>query len=169
MARCRPQSSGTEVRSWLGTVVGLCVGIDLAGVEHRPLGVAILHGRRLVVLERALGDEEVLGWVGAVGPRGKLAINGSLTRPCGRCCLDDDCRCRVDPGMRNRSSERELVRRGPILATNLVKVPARRDERIADLLWGRGQSPLEVYPHATLRMLGLPCAGKQTVAGRWRI
>ena len=57
------------------------------------------------------------------GRWGTVAINAPLTRPLGRCCLDDDCRCRQDPGTRSRELERELGRMGvPTLATAIIKV-----------------------------------------------
>jgi predicted nuclease with RNAse H fold len=57
----------------------------------------------------------------------------------------------------------------PILATALIKVLARRGARVAALLRARGWEPLEVYPFATLRLLGLPTEGKRTQLGRRRI
>jgi predicted nuclease with RNAse H fold len=57
----------------------------------------------------------------------------------------------------------------PTLATALIKVLARRGSRIAAALRALGYEPLEVYPFATLRLLGLPTAGKKTPAGRRRI
>jgi uncharacterized protein len=54
-------------------------------------------------------------------------------------------------------------------ATALLKVLARRGERIAAALQLSGCRPLEVYPFATLRLLGLPTAGKKTPLGRRRI
>ena len=57
----------------------------------------------------------------------------------------------------------------PTLATALIKVLARRGERIAAALAELGYQPLEVYPFATLRLLGLPWRGKKTPDGRRRI
>ncbi len=149
---------------------GICVGIDLAGVEHRETGVAILRGGRLELLTTAGDDAEVLALARSAGRWGTVAINAPLTRPMGRCCLDDDCQCRTDPGTRSRQLERELARMGiPTLATALIKVLARRGERIAAALAEMGYQPLEVYPFATLRLLGLPWRGKKTLAGRRRI
>jgi uncharacterized protein len=149
---------------------GICVGIDLAGVEYRETGVAIVRGGRLERLVSAGDDAEILALALAAGRYGTVAINAPLTRPIGRCCLDDDCRCRTDPGTRSRQLERELGRMGiPTLATALLKVLARRGERIAAALVELGYQPLEVYPFATLRLLGLPCQGKKTPAGRRRI
>ena len=148
----------------------VCVGIDLAGVEHRETGAAILRGGRLDTLARLGSDEEILALVAAAGADSTVAINVPLTRPRGRCCLDDDCACRTDPGTRSRQSERELLRMGvPILATALIKVLARRGARVAALLRACGWDPLEVYPFATLRLLGLPTEGKRTQLGRRRI
>ncbi len=59
--------------------------------------------------------------------------------------------------------------RVPILATALIKVLARRGERLAGMLREAGWEPLEVYPFATLRLLGLPTEGKRTQLGRRRI
>jgi predicted nuclease with RNAse H fold len=146
------------------------VGIDLAGVPHRETGVAILRGGRLDLLTKAGGDEEILAFARMAGRWGTVAINAPLTRPLGRCCLDDDCRCRTDPGTRSRALERELARMGvPALATALLKVLARRGARLASALRDEGREPLEVYPFATLKLLGLPWRDKRTPAGRRRI
>ncbi|QDV38231.1 DUF429 domain-containing protein [Tautonia plasticadhaerens] len=147
-----------------------CVGIDLAGVERRETGVAVLVDGRLELLTSAGPDAEILALATLAGPGGTVAINSPLTRPLGRCCLEDDCPCRDDPGTRSRQLERELARmRVPALATALLKVLARRGERIATAMRGAGIEPIEVYPYATLRLLGLPTAGKKTADGRRRI
>jgi predicted nuclease with RNAse H fold len=146
------------------------VGIDLAGVEYRDTGVAILRGGRLELLASAADDAKIISFARAAGRWGTVAINAPLTRPLGRCCLDDDCRCRTDPGTRSRQLERELAHMGiPTLATALIKILARRGARIAAALTELGYQPLEVYPFATLRLLGLPCQGKRTPEGRRRI
>jgi predicted nuclease with RNAse H fold len=132
--------------------------------------VAILRGGRLEHLTSAGEDDEILSLARQAGRWGTVAINAPLTRPLGRCCLDDDCPCRTDPGTRSRQLERDLARMGiPTLATGLIKVLARRGERIATAVRGLGHEPLEVYPFATLRLLGLPWRGKKTLAGRRRI
>ena len=147
-----------------------CLGLDLAGVEHRETGVALLRDGRLELLTSAAADAELLEFASLAGPGATVAINAPLTRPRGRCCLDDDCRCRHDPGTRSRQIERDLLRlRVPILATALIKVLARRGIRLAEALRRAGWEPLEVYPYATLRLLGLPTAGKRTPLGRRRI
>ena len=155
------------VPKWAGVV---CVGIDLAGVPHRETGIAVLTDRHLDLLTSAGSDEEILALAALAGPVGTVAINAPLSRPRGRCCLDDDCACRVDPGTRSREIERQLLRmRVPILATTLIKVLARRGICLAAKLRQAGWGPLEVYPYATLRLLGLPTAGKRTPFGRERI
>lgn len=148
----------------------VCVGIDLAGVEHRETGVAILRDGRLELLTSAGTDVEVMRLATSAGRWATLAINAPLTRPLGRCCLDDECPCRHDPGTRSRQLERELARMGiPTLATALIKVLARRGRRISLALRVAGFDPLEVYPYATLRLLGLPSEGKRTPASRRKI
>jgi predicted nuclease with RNAse H fold len=54
----------------------------------------------------------------------------------------------------------------PALATALIKVLARRGARLASALREQGHEPLEVYPFATLKLLGLPWRGKRTTQGR---
>jgi predicted nuclease with RNAse H fold len=148
----------------------VCIGIDLAGVERRETGIAIMRDGRLTLLKSAGSDEEILLQVAAEGPDAAVSINAPLTIPRGRCCLDDDCPCRYDPGTRSRELERELLHMGvPILATGLIKVLARRGARLAAHLCDAGWTPLEVYPFATLRLLGLPTKGKRTRDGRRQI
>lgn len=116
-----------------GAGASVCLGTDLAGVEHRETGIALLRAGRLELLTRASTDAEILAIAAAAGPRAAIAINAPLNRPRGRCCLDDDCPCRDDPGTRSREAERELGRlRVPTLATALIKVLGRR--RIHDAL-----------------------------------
>ena len=149
---------------------GVCVGIDLAGVPGGQTGVAVLRAGRLESLATLYEDPAILAAAAGAGRWGTIAINAPLTRPLGRCCLDDDCRCRYEPGTRSRALERELASRGvPTPATALLKVLARRGERIAAALRMRGHEPIEVYPFATLKLLGHPWRGKKTVAGRRKI
>ena len=139
-------------------------------MEHRETGIAVLRGGRLELLTTAATDAEILELAALAGPGGTVAINAPLTLPRGRCCLRDECACRYDPGTRSREIERELLRmRVPILATALIKVLARRGYRLAAALREAGWAPLEVYPYASLRLLGLPTEGKRTQLGRRRI
>ena len=148
----------------------ICIGIDLAGVAHRETGVAVLRDGRLDRLTAAAGDDEILALTALAGGPDAVAINAPLTLPRGRCCLADDCPCRHDPGTRSREIERELLHmRVPILATALIKVLARRGIALAAAFRAAGIEPLEVYPFATLRLMGLPTAGKRTRLGRARI
>ena len=149
---------------------GVSVGIDLAGVPRRETGIAVLRDGRLDLLTSAFGDDQILALATCMDHDACVAINAPLGRPRGRCCLDDACACRYDPGTRSRESERELLHLGvPILATALIKVLARRGYALGTALRGAGWEPLEVYPYATLRLLGLPCRGKRTRLGRQRI
>ena len=112
-------------------------------------------------------DETIVSLAHSLGPRTVVAVNAPLTLPRGRCCLDDDCRCRHDPGTRSREIERALGReRVPTLATALIKVLARRGIALAARLRSHGFEVLESYPYATLRILGLPATGKRSKAGR---
>jgi uncharacterized protein len=144
-----------------------CLGVDLAGLPTNPTGVAVLDAGRLVTLRSAGSDAEIVGLARALGMRTVVAVNAPLTLPRGRCCLDDACRCRHDPGTRSRAIERQLAReRVPILATALIKVLARRGIVLGATLRGAGFTVVEAYPYATLRLLGLPSRGKRSREGR---
>lgn len=148
----------------------VCVGVDLAGVVRVETGLAVLRGGRLERLEACWGDLDVIAAVRRAGRKAVVAINAPLTRPLGRCCLDDDCPCRHDPGTRSRHLERELGRMGiPTLATGLLKVLAWRGQRIAMALRLEGYDPIEVYPYASMRLMGVPTERKKTIEGRRRI
>src|SRR5690242_3634203 len=124
----------------------------------------------LELLTTAATDDDILELVAQAGPGATVAINAPLSRPRGRCCLDDDCHCRQDPGTPSRQVERDLARmRVPTFGTTIIKVLARRGIRLAAALRRAGWEPLEVYPYATLRLLALPTAGKRTPLGRRRI
>ena len=152
------------------TPSGVSVGIDLAGVPWRETGIAVLREGRLDLLTSALDDGQILALATCMGHDACLAINAPLGRPRGRCCLDDACPCRHDPGTRSRECERELLHMGvPILATALIKILARRGYTLGAALRRAGWEPLEVYPYATLRLLGLPSRGKRTRLGRQRL
>jgi len=130
----------------------------------------VLRDGYLERLVTAGDDAEIMALAALAGPGGTVAINAPLTLPRGRCCLDDDCPCRHDPGTRSREIERELLRmRVPVLATALIKVLARRGIHLAAALRAVGCVPLEVYPYATMRLLDLPAQGKRTQLGRRRI
>jgi predicted nuclease with RNAse H fold len=144
-----------------------CLGIDLAGLPTNPSGVAVLRDGRLLDLHSAYADAELVALGRSLGPRTVIAVNAPLTLPRGRCCLDDDCRCRHDPGTRSRALERQLAReRVPILASALIKVLARRGIALAGHLHAAGFTVLEAYPFATMLLLGLPTRGKRSRQGR---
>ena len=133
--------------------------------------MAVLRAGRLERLDSVSTDTDILAVAALAIPSGGVAaVNAPLTLPLGRCCLDDDCRCRYEPGVRSRQLELQLRRMGvPILATGLIKILARRGLRLATALRADGVPAIEVYPYASLRLLGLPTAGKRTEAGRRRI
>jgi predicted nuclease with RNAse H fold len=144
-----------------------CLGIDLAGLPSNPSGVAVLIDGSLTLLRSACTDAELVAQARACGPATIVAINAPLGLPSGRCCLDDACPCRYDPGTRSRTVERLLAReRIPTLATALLKVLARRGIALAARLRAERFCVIEAYPYATLRMLNLPATGKRSRAGR---
>jgi uncharacterized protein len=126
-----------------------------------------LRDGQLLALDSVGSDEEIIALAAAYGRSTVVSINAPLGLPGGRCCLEDDCACRHDPGTRSRLCERELAReRIPTLATALIKVLARRGITLSAKLREAGYLVLEAYPFATLRALGLPARGKRSRDGR---
>src|SRR4051794_41582710 len=97
-----------KIRALAAAGRAACVGIDLAGVGYRETGVAVLRDGRLELLTSAGTDDEILALAALAGPGGVVAVNAPLTRSARRCCLDDDCPRRTDPGTRSRRREREV-------------------------------------------------------------
>ena len=93
---------------------------------------------------------------------GTVAINAPLTRPRGRCCLDDDCPCRHDPGTRAGNwSGTSGIWASPYGAPPSSRCSPGGGARLAAALRCAGGEPMEVYPYATFRLLGLPTDGKR--------
>ena len=66
----------------------------------------------LTRLARPDRDDRYLSIARTLAPNVIVSINAPLTLPRGRCCLDDDCGCRHDPGTRSREVERQLAGAG---------------------------------------------------------
>ena len=80
------------------------VGLDLAGVEHRPTGYCLLTGRQT---ETSLlyKDDEILTKIGEVQPA-VVAIDAPLSLPPGRKSIEER------TGNHLRECDRELLKRG---------------------------------------------------------
>ncbi|MDK2464667.1 MAG: DUF429 domain-containing protein [Candidatus Korarchaeota archaeon] len=123
------------------------VGLDLAGKETRPTGVAVLTPDSLACLT-LLTDEEVFGFVTSSDPD-LVAIDAPLSKPSSGWLRDSD---------------RELIRRGlrvlpPMLGP--MRSLTERGMRLASGLRALGVRVVEVHPGSTAKVLGVP----RTAAG----
>ncbi len=118
------------------------VGLDLAGKETRPTGVAVLTPSSLACLT-LFGDDEIVDLVAASGPD-LVAIDAPLNAPSAGWL---------------RESDRELIRRGlrvlpPLLGP--MRSLTERGIRLASVLRARGLRVVEVHPGSTAKVLGVP-------------
>ncbi len=131
------------------------VGLDLAGVEHRPTGFCVLTGKR-VKTKILLGDTEILEGIFNSRPA-LVAIDAPLNLPRGRCCLEDDCICRGHSHL--RECDRAVRRLGiPIFALTLGPMRALtiRGMKIRDRLKKEKIPVIETYPGGAQDLWKIP-------------
>jgi hypothetical protein len=87
------------------------LGIDLAGKQENPSGIAILDGNKMKLFT-SYSDDEILDLVDEVKPQ-VIVIDAPLSLPKGRCCLEKDCKCAV--GGHFRQAERDIRQYGRVL------------------------------------------------------
>jgi predicted nuclease with RNAse H fold len=131
------------------------VGLDLAGVEHRPSGFCVLMRKR-VQTKLLYGDAEILDEIINSCP-GLVAIDAPLSLPRGRCCLENDCICRGRSHL--RECDRAVRRLGiPIFALTLgsMRVLTIRGMRVRDRLEKEKIPVIETYPGGAQDLWGIP-------------
>lgn len=127
-------------------------GIDLAGVETRPSGFAVLNeslNARTMILH---SDADILGGVSRFKPD-VVAIDAPLSLPRGRVSLE------VRSSIHLRECDRELLRRGirffPVTLGPMRSLTKRGIE-LKNRLEPLGFKVIEVYPGGAQDILGLP-------------
>lgn len=131
------------------------VGLDLAGVEHRPTGFCALGGKR-VEMKTLYSDGEILDAVFRAEPA-LVAMDAPLSLPRGRCCLRDDCTCRGRSHL--RECDRAVRRLGiPIFALTLgpMRALTARGMKIRGRLERENIAVVETYPGGAQDLWGIP-------------
>jgi predicted nuclease with RNAse H fold len=129
------------------------VGVDLAGVEHRPSGFCVLTHMKV---ETCLlhTDAEIIMWVTKSKPR-VVAIDAPLSLPPGRKNIEDR-------GEHFRECDRELLRRRikffPVTLGPMRKL-TERGIRLKTLLEKNSFIVIEVYPGGAQDVLRIPRKG----------
>lgn len=128
------------------------LGVDLAGVESRPSGVALLDEELRVKTWLRHRDEEIIGDVERYRPV-VVGIDAPLGLPRGRLSLE----VRGPPHF--RVCDMELRRRGikffPITIGAMRKLTAR-GIKLANIIRQKGIPVFETYPGGIQDVLGLP-------------
>lgn len=131
------------------------VGVDLAGVEHRPTGVCLLRG---LTASTALlfADDEIQEFVRRARPS-LVAIDAPLNLPPGRTSMADR------NGAHYRPCDLELRRRKiPFFPITLgpMRGLTERGIRLKRRLEAEGFRPVEIYPGGAQDVWRLPRAGR---------
>ncbi|MGQ9478870.1 MAG: DUF429 domain-containing protein [Thermoproteota archaeon] len=128
------------------------IGIDLAGVEKRPSGIAVMDDSLRVETTLLYSDAEIVGKVLSVKPL-VTAIDAPLSLPRGRVSL------RVKSSIHLRECDRELLRRRikffPI-TLGPMRILTERGIRLRSLLEKSGFTVIEVYPGGAQDILNIP-------------
>lgn len=130
----------------------LFVGIDLAGVENRSTGFAVLDNYLKVKTMILHGDAEILREISLLKPL-IVAVDAPLSLPRGRISLE------VKSNIHLRECDRELLRRGikffPVTLGPMRSL-TKRGIRLKRMLESSGFKVIEVYPGGAQDMLGIP-------------
>lgn len=134
----------------------IVAGIDLAGSERRPTGIAFLEERRIIKASSVFTDEDVISEVRKYDPM-LIGIDAPLSLPKGRQTVE------FKDGPKFRECDRVLYRLG-IRFFPIVLGPMRmltiRGIRLKGKLVNMGFKVVEVYPGATQDILGIPRKSK---------
>ena len=127
------------------------IGLDLAGVEHRPTGYCLLTEMRA---ETALlyKDVEILTKIDEIQPA-IVAIDAPLSLPPGRKSIEER------TGNHLRECDRELLKRGikffPVTLGPMRKL-TQRGINLRQILEEKGFVAIEVYPGGAQDVLDIP-------------
>lgn len=136
------------------------VGIDLAGVQKKQTGFAILYNDMKVDTEVLYRDEEIINKSLEVKPD-IITIDAPLGLPKGRCCLDYNCECAKHG--HTRKAERLLMKMGirifPCGFAGMQKL-TMRGIKLRELFENKGYKVIETYPGSAQDILGIPRKGR---------
>lgn len=137
------------------------VGIDLAGVPHRPSGVCLLRGAKVETL-LLYGDQDIVDYVVRNQPE-LVAVDAPLNLPPGRRSLEDR------NGLHFRPCDEELRRRGiPFFPITLgpMRSLTWRGMALRERLEETGFRVVEIYPGGAQDVWGLPRAKRNRLGLR---
>ncbi len=128
------------------------IGIDLAGVETRPSGFAVLNESLEALTMILYTDAEILREASRLKPV-VIALDAPLSLPKGRVSLE------VRSNIHLRNCDRELLRRGirffPVTLGPMRSL-TKRGIRLKNTLESSGFKVIEVYPGGAQDILKVP-------------
>jgi predicted nuclease with RNAse H fold len=128
------------------------LGIDLAGKQENPSGIAILDGNKMDLLT-IYTNKEIFDLVDELKPYVTI-IDAPLSLPKGRCCLEKDCKCAI--GGHFRQAERDIRQYGRVLPLTFsgMKMLTHRGIKLSNEL-KKQYIVLESHPHTNMKILKL--------------
>ncbi len=126
------------------------LGIDLAGKQENPSGLAILAGNKMKLFT-SYADNEIFDLIDELKPQ-VIVIDAPLSLPKGRCCLEKDCKCAV--GGHFRQAERDIRQYGRVLPLTFrgMKMLTLRGIKLSTEL-KKEYEVLESHPNTTSKIL----------------
>jgi uncharacterized protein len=126
------------------------LGIDLAGKQENPSGIAVLEENSLKLFT-SYADNEIFDLIEELKPS-VIVIDAPLSLPKGRCCLEKDCKCAV--GGHFRQAERDIRQYGRVLPLTFrgMKMLTLRGIKFSTKL-KRKYIVLESHPHTSSKIL----------------
>jgi predicted nuclease with RNAse H fold len=135
------------------------IGIDLAGVEKKTTGFAVLKSGMKVTTKPLHTDEQIIEATLNENP-GLITIDAPLGLPKGRCCIEYNCKC-VKHGF-TRQCERDLYKMGirvfPCGFAGMQKL-TKRGIMLRKIFEKKGFKVIETYPGSAQDLLGIPRKG----------
>ncbi len=135
------------------------IGIDLAGVEKKTTGFAVLEKGMKVKTKALHTDEEIIEATLKEKPK-LVTIDAPLGLPKGRCCIEYNCKC-VKFGF-TREAERQLMKMGirvfPCGFAGMQKL-TNRGIMLRKFFEKKGFEVIETYPGSAQDLLGIPRKG----------
>jgi len=132
------------------------IGIDLAGVDKKTTGFAVLDRGMNIRTKPLHTDDEIIDATLNEKP-GLVTIDAPLGLPKGRCCIEYNCKC-VKHGF-TRQCERELykmhIRVFPCGFAGMQKL-TKRGIMLRKIFEKNGLKVIETYPGSAQDLLGIP-------------
>ncbi len=135
------------------------IGIDLAGVEKKTTGFAVLKDGFNITTRPLHTDNEIIEATLREKPS-LVTIDAPLGLPKGRCCIEYNCKC-VKFGY-TRECERQLFKMGirvfPCGFAGMQKL-TKRGIKLRKFFEKKGLKVIETYPGSAQDLLGIPRKG----------